>query len=231
MPVKPRRLGFGEFEPELLQGEHEHWISGYTACFRFLEAVRERYRAVLDDLATFPLERVPELAREGDAIQWVRDWAKRQGRGLKCDLIVRVAAWTLDEWARNPEARAARLWALDRVTWYVPPTQLSNIFPDPFTEARASWKKRCDQLWQERVRELEAAGASRTEFKDPQHYDWLAQYVVGKRSFGQIQLKADHIISRQAVADAVHRLAEKIQLSLPVDSKASQGKKRRSRRS
>ena len=89
------------------QGEHEHWISRYTACFRFLEAVRERYRAVLDDLATFPVERVPELAREGDAIQWLRDWAKRQGRGLKCDLIVRVAAWTLEEWARNPEARAA----------------------------------------------------------------------------------------------------------------------------
>lgn len=125
-------------------------------------------------------------------------------------MILRVAVWTLDRWAQDPEARAARQWEFSRIGWWEPPTRLDNIFPDPFSETHAAWVVRCEQVWLGRIRELEAAGASRTEHKDAQHYDWLADWIVGRKSFGQIYLKATGVGSRQAVADAVHRLANKI---------------------
>jgi len=72
MSSSSRRLGYGELEPELVQGEAQHRTSGYTACFRFLNVIRKRYQVVLDDLANFPLERAADLGREGEAIQWRR---------------------------------------------------------------------------------------------------------------------------------------------------------------
>lgn len=201
-------------------GESQHQISGYTACFRFLMAVRRRYPQVLADLATFPLERAKELAEEGEAIQWVRDWARRQGHGLRSDVVLHVAVWTLNEWARNPKARSMRRWEFDHVVWTIPETRLPRLFPDPFRETQASWRKRSDRLWRERVRELKRSGCSEVRFKDQQHFDWLAQYVVGRKTLGQIRHTA-RAASTQTIADAVHRLANMIGLDLPERSAAN----------
>lgn len=212
MASNPRRLGYGEFEPELRPSDPEHWISRYTACLRFLEAAGALYPDVVTDLSRFPRELTSELQREGVAIEWLRAWARRYR--LESDLALAVAAWTVTEWAYEPGAFEERRWSIDRVGWHAPETKLQPVLPDPFAEDRAMWMERCGVLWSDRVRELEAAGCSRSKLKDPAHFEWLARFVIGEESYEHIRSQAG-VDSVQVIADAVHRLAEMIDLKLP----------------
>ena len=130
------KLSAGAYEPELTD-KAQHYISRYTACWRFLDAVRVRYPEVLDDLDRFPytpediaVAAAPARALlEGkdsnsakQALDWLREWARRNRLGA--DLILKVAARTICHWHSDPASRLAHQWAFPDTNWFVPETAL-----------------------------------------------------------------------------------------------------------
>lgn len=228
MATRPK-LGAGAYEPELA-AHSEHWTSRYSACWRFLESVGERYPLVLEELDQFPhtasdlvaavapataLLEGKDLHSAQQALDWVRTWARRHR--LESVLVLNAAVWTLCEWRRDGTARTAREWVFPGTVWQVPESSLAPALPDPLTEERAGWLKRAERLWDERVLELEAAYCSPTRKLNAQHFDWLARLVVGRETCAGIAKSAD--VSPQAVAKATRDLALLIELPLPAPAR------------
>src|SRR5438477_5949901 len=112
-----------------------NWISQYAACWRLLEAVRQRYPQVLADLEQY-LVAFPVSANAPDAyqlddltpevrtahwrdrepkIEWLRAWPRRHR--LAPDLILKAGCETVTAWQSDSIARRERRWAFPDVQY------------------------------------------------------------------------------------------------------------------
>jgi hypothetical protein len=227
-----RKLAFGDFD---LQGR---WLSRYTACWRFLEVVAELFPNVLEDLAGSALSlrqlrfraaryadellRTESRRTRASAVDQgalvvlsgiAREWAARHNLGSP--LVLAAAVHTLRAWASDGALRAARRWSFPSVTYRLPDSQLSPIFPEPLGEEfEKDWLPRAKKLWHAREAEIEQQGYARSADTHPEHFEWLARFQVGEQHWTQISPRHVQSLSVDAIRKAASRIAQLIELPL-----------------
>ena len=214
MARNPRRLGFEPLQPE------GRWISAYVACERFLTVIRDSYPAVLDSLGAY-FDAFPTSPSSDDskkkALEWLRRWVLRHR--LSSDLVLRAAATTVSGWRQDPTALEERRWIFPDVQYARPPLT-AKVPEHPESVDRATWM----QIYDQRIAHLKDTGWSVAPSKDPEHFRWLADLVVGGQTFSDIA-RAAHV-NVTAVHQDLTTLAELIGLTLPEPAKGGRPRKR-----
>jgi hypothetical protein len=195
-----RTLGKGDGE----------WLAKYWLCWKFLEVVAALYPQVLDDLARFPHD-VSDLREEGEARQWLREWATRHG--LASDLVLRAAFKTLYEWGGAPPSEPPLSWVFPDTTYQIPNVSLEPY--DPITESNVAWLARVKRWTNQLLKAYEEAGYPTALSKTaPVHFEWLAHYAVGQYSLGEIAAGKPTFVSKTAVHRTIRFLGKTIGLTL-----------------
>jgi hypothetical protein len=90
--------------------------------------------------------------------------------------------------------------------------------PEPASESRTQYVRRMARLAGARYDAVLAAriekGSRRIVQKPQKHYDWLVNFVIGKKSFNAIWKESEHLQSATTVRHAVVQLAKILELTL-----------------